>query len=140
MQPEIRFDCNGVNWQLVADTLQEVSMAHYAPEIHQQAFEASHTVVFIYHNQQMIGFGRAISDGAYQAAVYDVAVLPQYQGHGLGRTIMQAILSRVSHCNVTLYASIGKEPFYRNLGFRLMKTGMALFKQVDSMAAKGFTD
>lgn len=140
MQPEIRFDCNGVNWQLVADTLQEVGMAHYAPEIHQQAFEASHTVVFLYHNQQMIGFGRAISDGAYQAAVYDVAVLPQYQGHGLGRTIMQAILSRVSHCNVILYASIGKEPFYRSLGFRLMKTGMALFKQVETMAAKGFTD
>jgi GNAT superfamily N-acetyltransferase len=140
MQPEIRFDCNGVNWQLVANTLQEVGMAHYAPEIHQQAFEASHTVVFLYHNQQMIGFGRAISDGVYQAAVYDVAVLPQYQGHGLGRTIMQAILSRVSHCNVILYASIGKEPFYRSLGFRLMKTGMALFKQVETMAAKGFTD
>lgn len=140
MQPEIRFDCNGVNWQLVADTLQEVGMAHYAPEVHQQAFEASHTVVFLYHNQQMIGFGRAISDGVYQAAVYDVAVLPQYQGHGLGRTIMQAILARVSHCNVILYASIGKEPFYRSLGFRLMKTGMALFKQVDRMAAKGFTD
>lgn len=140
MQPEIRFDCNGVNWQLVANTLQEVGMAHYAPEIHQQAFEASHTVVFLYHNQQMIGFGRAISDGVYQAAVYDVAVLPQYQGHGLGRTIMQAILSRVSHCNVILYASIGKEPFYRSLGFRLMKTGMALFKQVEIMAAKGFTD
>jgi len=140
MQPEIRFDCSGVNWQLVADTLQEVGMAHYAPEIHQQAFEASHTVVFLYHDQQMIGFGRAISDGAYQAAVYDVAVLPQYQGHGLGRTIMQAILARVSHCNVILYASIGKEPFYRSLGFRLMKTGMALFKQVEAMAAKGFTD
>lgn len=140
MQPEIRFDCNGVNWQLVANTLQEVGMAHYAPEIHQQAFEASHTVVFLYHNQQMIGFGRAISDGAYQAAVYDVAVLPQYQGHGLGRTIMQAILSRVSHCNVILYASIGKEPFYRSLDFRMMKTGMALFKQVETMAAKGFTD
>jgi ribosomal protein S18 acetylase RimI-like enzyme len=140
MQPEIRFDCNGVNWQLVANTLQEVGMAHYAPEIHQQAFEASHTLVFLYHNQQMIGFGRAISDGVYQAAVYDVAVLPQYQGHGLGRTIMQAILSRVSHCNVILYASIGKEPFYRSLGFRLMKTGMALFKQVETMAAKGFTD
>jgi len=140
MQPEIRFDCNGVNWQLVANTLQEVGMAHYAPEIHQQAFEASHTVVFLYHNQQIIGFGRAISDGVYQAAVYDVAVLPQYQGHGLGRTIMQAILSRVSHCNVILYASIGKESFYRSLGFRVMKTGMALFKQVETMAAKGFTD
>ena len=29
-QPEIRFGCSGVNWQLVADTLRDVGMAHYA--------------------------------------------------------------------------------------------------------------
>ena len=140
MECAIRFDCNGVDWQLVADTLKTVGMAHFEPELHRQAFEASHTVVFAYHNRQMIGFGRAISDGVYQAAVYDVAIVPDQQGKGLGRTIMNAILSRISHCNVILYASIGKEDFYRGLGFRQMKTGMALFKNGEAMAAKGFTD
>lgn len=140
MDSEIRFDCNGVDWQLVADTLKTVGMVCFEPDLHRKAFEASHTVVFLYRDQQMIGFGRAISDGVYQAAVYDVAIVPDQQGKGLGRTIMNAILSRISHCSVILYASIGKEEFYRTFGFRQMKTGMALFKNRAAMAEKGFTD
>ena len=35
----------------------------------------------------MIGFGRAISDGTYQAAIYDVAVNPDFQKKGLGNII-----------------------------------------------------
>ena len=35
----------------------------------------------------LIGFGRAISDGEYQGAIYDVAVLPENQGKGVGRVI-----------------------------------------------------
>jgi ribosomal protein S18 acetylase RimI-like enzyme len=140
MEFETRFDCNGVDWQLVAETLKKVGMAHLEPDAHRKAFEASHTVVFVYCGAQLIGFGRAISDGVYQAAVYDVAILPEFQGRGLGRTIMTSILSRISGCNIILYASIGKEGFYRTLGMRKMKTGMALFKNVEAMAAKGFTD
>ncbi len=88
----------------------------------------------------MIGFGRAISDDAYQAAIYDVAVTPDRQGEGLGTRIMEALVSRLAHCNIILYASPGKEPFYRKLGWRQMKTGLALFKDGDAMRGKGFTD
>jgi ribosomal protein S18 acetylase RimI-like enzyme len=140
MEFDIRYDCSGVDWQIVAATLKSVGMAHFEPNAHQRAFEASHTVVFVYHDDRLIGFGRVLSDGVHQAAVYDVAIVPEYQGKGLGRTIMTTILSRLSHCNVILYASIGKEEFYRTFGMRKMKTGMALFKNVEAMAAKGFTD
>ncbi|MBF0550988.1 MAG: GNAT family N-acetyltransferase [Deltaproteobacteria bacterium] len=87
-----------------------------------------------------MGFGRAISDGVYQAAVYDVAVLPEFQRKGIGRAIMTHIFARLPQCNVILYASIGKEDFYRTLNMRKMKTGMALFKNAAAMAEKGFTD
>ena len=107
---------------------------------YRRAFEASHTTVFIYHGDRLIGFGRAISDGAYQAAVYDCAVLPEYQGKRIGKTIMDHILSRVSHCNVILYASPGKEGFYQKHGFRKMKTGMAHFKKSAAMKEGGFTE
>jgi predicted N-acetyltransferase YhbS len=87
-----------------------------------------------------VGFGRAISDDAYQAAVYDMAVVPEYQRQGIGTTIMKHILTRVRHCNVILYAGVGKEPFYEKIGLRRMKTGMALFKESAAMQQKGFTD
>jgi ribosomal protein S18 acetylase RimI-like enzyme len=115
-------------------------MAYHAPDVHKRAFEASHTTVFVYHSEMLVGFGRALSDGEYQAAIYDVAVHPEAQGNGIGKMIIQSILNRIPKCNVILYASPGKEGFYQKLGFRKMKTGMALYKDPTGMANKGFTE
>lgn len=140
MDFELRYDCEGVDWQKVSDTLKSVGMGHHEAEKHETAFRASHTTVFLYHGDELVGFGRALSDGVYQAAVYDVAVATKFQGQGLGRKIMDNILSRVSHCNIILYASPGKEGFYERLQFRRMKTGMARFTNGQAMQAKGFTE
>ena len=140
MNVELKFDCAGVDWAFVSETLRRVGMASRAPELHRKAFEASHTVVFAYANGQPVGFGRAISDGAYQTAVYEMAVVPEFQKQGIGAHIMRAILDRLPGCNVILYASPGKEDFYRKLGLRRMKTGMARFQFPDAMAQKGFTE
>ena len=140
MKVDISFDCSSVDWSIISETLKQVGMAYYSPDIHQKAFEASHTTVFVRHDDTLIGFGRAISDGVYQAAVYDVAVVPEYQRKGIGSIIMESIFSRLSHCNIILYASPGKEEFYETLKFRKMKTGMALFKSSEAMAARGFTE
>ena len=139
MDLSIRADCVGVPWQTVAAILEKVGMAYYEPALHKKAFEASHTTIFVYQAGDLIGFGRAISDGAYQAAVYDCAVLPEFQGQGIGRQIMDSILARLSHCNLILYASPGKEGFYQKFGFRKMRTGMARFIKGESMRARGFT-
>ena len=140
MEFDLKQDCTGVDWKVVSDTLKRVGMAYYEPDLHKKAFEASHTTVFIYHDDRLIGFGRAISDDVYQAAIYDCAVLPEFQGKGIGKTIMDNILSQVSHCNVILYASPGKEGFYQKHGFRKMKTGMARFKKSEAMRENGFTE
>lgn len=140
MDVDVRQDCAGVDWTTVSETLKTVGMAHHEPDVHKRAFEASHTTVFLYDAGRLIGFGRAMSDGAYQAAVYDCAVHPDSQGKGLGRTIMDAILAQVSHCNVILYASPGKEGFYEKHGFRKMKTGMARFTKCEAMREGGFTE
>ena len=140
MKVDIQQDCTGVNWTTVSEILKEVGMAHYEPDLHRKAFEASHACVFVYHVDRLIGFGRALSDGAYQAAVYDCAVVPEFQKKGIGKTIMNNILSRLSRCNVILYASPGKEGFYKKHGFRKMKTGMAHFKNSDLMQERGFTE
>ena len=140
MEFDIRLDCAGVDWKTVSETLKTVGMGYHDPDVHRSAFEASHTTVFIYHADRLIGFGRAISDGEYQAGIYDVAVSPESQRKGVGKVIMQAILDRLSHCNVILYASPGKEGFYRKLGFRGLKTGMAMFTNATAMADRGFTD
>jgi ribosomal protein S18 acetylase RimI-like enzyme len=140
MDIEVKFDCSGVDWKTVSDTLRDVEMGYYDPSLHRKAFENSYVTVFLYHRNRLIGFGRALSDGAYQAAIYDVAVNPDFQRRGLGSTIIRNILARLPQCNIILYASPGKEGFYIRHKFRRMKTGMALFSNAEKMAEKGFTD
>lgn len=140
METEIKFDCAGVDWKKVADTLERVGMAFYEPDLHQKAFENSFVSVFAYQKNQLIGFGRAVSDGAYQAAIYDVAVQPEFQKLGLGTTIVNQILQQLPDCNIILYASPGKETFYKKFAFRKMKTGMARFMQPENMKQKKFTE
>jgi len=133
MELEITTDCSGVDWQEVADLLKNVGMAYQKAEVHQRAFEVSHTTVFVYEKSRLLGFGRALSDGEYQGAIYDVAVLPETQGKGVGKIIIQKILERLPNCNLILYATPGMEGFYKKLGFGAMKTGMALFTNLQAM-------
>ncbi len=133
MNIEIKLDCSDVDWKTIAESLKKVDMAYHAPEVHKRAFEASHTTVFIYENSLLLGFGRAISDGEYQGAIYDVAVLPKAQGKGIGKIIMRTILDRLPNCNFILYATPGMEGFYKSLRFGMMKTGMAVFTTQQAM-------
>lgn len=85
MDVDVRHGCTGADWQTVSDILKSVGMAYHEPEVHRRAFEGSHTTVFVYHAERLIGFGRAISDGVCQAAIYDCAVRPEFQGRGSER-------------------------------------------------------
>ena len=140
MDINIKFDCSNVNWNNIADMLKRVGMGHHSPHIHKKAFENSAVTVFVYNGNSLIGFGRAISDGAYQGALYDVAVDPVYQQKGIGSIIVENIMNRLAGCNVILYASPGKESFYKKHNFRQMKTGMACFIDPDKKRETGFTD
>ena len=138
MELTIRYKCTEVDWREVAAILRSVGMSVHAPEQHQKAFEASYATVFAYHDDRLVGFGRAISDGVYQAALYDCAVTIDHQGQGIGRKIVEALLAKVAGCNVILYASPGKEGFYERQEFSRMKTGMAWFTNKDMMRERGF--
>ena len=140
MDIEIKFDCSDIDWNIVSDTLKNVGMGYHEPDLHKKAFENSYVTVFVFRDKQMVGFGRAISDGAYQAAIYDVAVNPDLQKKGLGNIIIENIMIRLPKCSIILYASPGKEGFYYKNGFRKMKTGMAHFINAEKMVEKGFIE
>ncbi len=140
MNLRLQLDTTNINWDLVVDILQKVGMGYHTPEIYKRAFNNSHTVVFIFDEENLVGFGRALSDGEYQAAIYDVAVLPNYQRKGIGKMIIQTIVENIPNCNFILYASPGKERFYEKENFKRMKTGMALFINSERMHKSGFIE
>ena len=138
MNIKIQTNCLNINWYEVRNILKTVGMSYVDSDIHKKSFENSYTVVFVFDNENLIGFGRAISDGVRQSAIYDVATLPEYQGKGIGRLIIETIIKNTPTCNFILYASPGKEGFYESLGFRKLKTGMGLFIDMEGMKSKNF--
>lgn len=87
-------------------------------------------VYSIWDGDKMIGMGRILEDGI-MCMFYDVVVRKDYQDRGLGKMIMKKLIDRVKGKG---YISIGlfvEErnikaliPFYKKVGFELVKTGM----------------
>jgi GNAT superfamily N-acetyltransferase len=70
--------------------------------------------------RRLIGFARATSDHAFNATIWDVVVLPKYQGKGLGKALMDYTIQKLRRediSNITLFADPQVVDFYRLLGF-----------------------
>ena len=137
----IRYGTAHIDWSAVCEVIRRAPLGSRDKEKLQRASENSHVVCTAYAGPILIGFGRAISDGHVQSAIYDVVVLPEYQGRGVGRKIMEALLNRLpAKGAVLLYAAPGKLAFYRKHGFGLLKTGMALFPDPERYRAEGYLE
>jgi len=78
--------------------------------------------VCILFQGEVIGCGRVVSDGGLYFYVQDLIILPAFQGKGLGKRLMQAImayLDRHTHPGafIGLMASKDISPFYTQFGF-----------------------
>ncbi len=72
---------------------------------------------------RVVGMGRVISDGASDAYIQDVVVLPQFRGRGIGREIVRRLAERCAAAGITwigLVAEPGTQAFYEPLGFRAL--------------------
>ena len=75
-------------------------------------------------NNQVIGMGRIVGDGFMICCIYDVIVLPEFQGKGIGKAIMNRLITFIRDnslpgtCVTTgLFSRKDKEPFYEKCGF-----------------------
>lgn len=71
-----------------------------------------------------VGFSRVVSDGGYIVIIADVIVLPEYQGNGIGKTMMKKVMEYINSnlktgqsVFVNLMAAKGRESFYSQFGF-----------------------
>ena len=76
--------------------------------------------------EKAIGVVRLLWDGGYVAFLSDVIVDPDYQGQGIGRTLVEAVIKRIKDdikpgykVKLNLNSAIGKEPFYEKFGFKI---------------------
>jgi N-acetylglutamate synthase-like GNAT family acetyltransferase len=79
----------------------------------------SDPVVTAWDHDLMIGFARATSDGVYRATVWDVVIHPDYQGAGLGRKLVETVLShpKMSRVERIYLMTTHQQSFYQRIGF-----------------------
>lgn len=131
-------DLDGVDWEELSRLYVRAPLGLKPPEHLRVSFGNSRFRCFVRDKGQLVGVGRALADGVDCAYIGDVAVLPEYQGCGLGKAIMARLLELTAgHRKVILYAAPGKEAFYLKLGFRPMNTAMAIFANEANALATG---
>ncbi|WP_283607819.1 GNAT family N-acetyltransferase [Faecalispora anaeroviscerum] len=140
MNVTIEYNCEQINWEELATVIETAGLSPHPPETFRKAFENSFAVVFLRDGKRLIGCGRALSDATFQSAIYDIALLPEYHGQGLGRTLLEEMLRQLPDSNVILYASPGKETFYERFGFGRLKTGMGKFLNPERIRQRGMLE
>lgn len=140
MDLQFSADIEQVSWEELARVVELAPLGKRDPKKLELAFRNSLVRCFVYHDGRLIGAGRAVSDGVWRAAIYDIVVLPEYQGKGIGTQIMHRIVQEAQVDVVMLFAAPGKEAFYGRLGFRKMKTAMAIMSNPEMRCEKGFIE
>ncbi len=85
--------------------------------------ENTSVFVTIRENSELIGFGRAMSDGVYRALVDDIIVDSAHQKKGLGKVIIENILKQLDGIDeIFLNTKPELEEFYKKFGFRKANT------------------
>ncbi len=133
-----RHDLDSVDWDELSDLYRRAPLGIKPPESLKTVFSNSMFRCFVYSAERLVGAGRAMADGLDCSYIADVAVIPEHQGFGLGRAIIEKLVELSSgHRKIILYANPGKEGFYARLGFLPMNTAMAIWSDRDGAIASG---
>jgi ribosomal protein S18 acetylase RimI-like enzyme len=130
---------NGIDWEELAALYRVAPLGDKRPADLELVFANSMFRCFAFEHGKLIAAGRVLADGRDCAYLCDIAVLPSHQGRGLGKAVVSRLLERSkAHRKIILYAVPGREDLYRGLGFRRMRTAMAIFENQTEAYARGY--
>lgn len=78
--------------------------------------------VVVYFGSEQVGIGRVIGDGGCFFEITDMAVVPEHQGKGVGKLVMNTLVEWIhKNAPITAYVSLmadhGTPKFYEKFGF-----------------------
>ncbi len=132
---------DGIDWSELEALYKAAPLGNKNAIDLETVFTNSRYCCFALEDKRIIGAGRVLADGVDCAYLCDVAVLPQFQGTGLGKKIVnRLVVSAEGHKKIILYVVPGKEVFYRKFGFRRMLTAMAIFESAGQAVERGYVE
>ncbi len=132
------YDASGVDWEELSQLYRIAPLGEKPPRELATVFANSMFTCFVFADGRLVGAGRALADGLDCSYIADVAVHPDHQGMGLGKSLISELVAlSEGHKKIILYANPGTEGFYAKLGFLRMNTAMAIWRDRERAIASG---
>lgn len=134
-------DDSRMDWEELSALYRIAPLGTPTPDELVVVFSNSRFKCFAYSGGQLVGAGRALSDGLDCSYIADVAVHPDFRHRGIGSAIVERLVTlSEGHRKIILYTAPTNEGFYRRLGFSRMTAAMAIFDDREHAIEGGLID
>ena len=92
----------------------------------------SDVIVSLWVRDEIVGFGRALTDGIYRGVLWDIVIDQNYQGKGFGKLIIKSLLSskKIKNTKKLYLMTTNKKLFYSQLDFKDVTSQNLLIREI----------
>jgi len=92
----------------------------------------SDVIVSLWVRDEIVGFGRALTDGIYRGVLWDIVIDQNYQGKGFGKLIVKSLLSskKIKNTKKLYLMTTNKKLFYSQLDFKEVTSQNLLIREI----------
>ena len=92
----------------------------------------SDVIISIWVGSQIVGFGRALSDGIYRGVLWDIVIDKNHQGKGYGKLIVKTLLNspKLKKTKKVYLMTTDKKQFYSQIDFKDVITQNLLIREI----------
>ena len=92
----------------------------------------SDVIVSLWVGDEIVGFGRALTDGIYRGVLWDIVIDENHQGKGFGSLIIQNLLSskKIQNTKKLYLMTTNKKLFYSQFNFEEVRTQNLLVREI----------
>ena len=92
----------------------------------------SDVVISIWVGNEIVGFGRALTDGIYRGVLWDIVIDQNHQGKGFGKLIVSNLLSskEIKNTKKIYLMTTNKKLFYSQMNFKEVSSQNLLIREI----------
>ena len=92
----------------------------------------SDVVISIWVGNEIVGFGRALTDGIYRGVLWDIVIDQNHQGKGFGKLIVNNLLSskEIKNTKKIYLMTTNKKLFYSQMDFKEVSSQNLLIHEI----------
>ena len=92
----------------------------------------SDVVISIWVGNEIVGFGRALTDGIYRGVLWDIVIDQNHQGRGFGKLIVNNLLSskEIKNTKKIYLMTTNKKLFYSQMDFKEVTSQNLLIREI----------